>query len=233
MIERRIYTILNAGIQWFQEDPRRLVRFFREEHGLTESEAEAIRTYFTRDPDAGQAGGPPTVIHSYPRQVGPFPCYAIVLSGDNAQGKFMGDDAGTALSYEGADDYEEPVRDLDGNEAQGLVHYVKYNFEIHCYVQHIPDVCLWYYHLLRFLIFRAVGSFHEAGYGNVEFGGRDLIPDARYMPENIWIRVLSLGMEADEVAYEAKGMGARMGGAFVADGVTSEGITKGITPSTS
>lgn len=232
MIERQIKTILTSGIEWFQADPRRLVRFFQEEHGLSQEEAEAARTYFTRNPDQGEHGGPPTVIHGYPRQVGPFPCYSIVLAGDYAQQKFLGDDAGTALSYEGADDYDDPVVDLDGEEAQGLVHYVKANFEIHVYVQHIPDVCLWYYHLLRFLIFRSVGEFHAAGYGNVEFSGRDLIPDSRYLPENIWIRVLSLTMEGDEVAYEAKGLGARVDGVFVADGVDSEGITKGITPST-
>jgi len=228
MIERQIFTILKDGIDWFKADPRRIETFFVREHGLTAAEAANVRTYFEYNPAAGEQGGPPNVIHGYPRQVGPFPCYAILLDSDATKQRYLGDEAGTDTGY--GDDAWEGEENLDGEPSTTMIHMVEDRISIHVCVENIPDVCLYYYHLLRWILLDSQADFHAEGFSNVQFSGRDLMPQEQYLPEHIWMRVISIQAEHDETAWEPMGRGTRVDGAFIGDGVTSDGVAKSITP---
>lgn len=227
MIERIIYDRLNTELQYYKDDSRRLVEFLVKHHGLAEVEAEKAKTYFDRDPDTQEFGGPPNIIHGYPRQSGPFPCWAIVLAGDGLKQRFLGDDTG--LEFIDDEGEEQDIEDMDGQPAEGRGSWEEVRIEIHTYVQHIPDILLYYYHLLRTTMLNSVGDFIDKGITLSGFGGRDLIPDDRYMPKDMWIRVLSLTFEKQLEGWAPRGEGAAISGAHLDDG-TDDDLTRGITP---
>lgn len=216
IVERKIYTIIKEGIEWFKADPNRVYEFLVKRAELEPEEARKVQDYFSMDPDdPDHWGGPPTVMHGYPRYPGPLPCYCLVLMDDGIKNKFLGDDGGTI------GDEEEKWTDLDGEDALPQVKYSSYRFEIGVYVYDNPDICVYYYHLLRFMLFDRAESFHELGISNVEFTGRDVAPDPKYLPENIWARVTSLTVETEEWASDAKGPATSVSGLTVGDGITT------------
>jgi len=205
MVERFLYDVLKTGIDWFLADTRRVSTFYERELGLDAAEAAKARTVFEAD------GGSPTVLHSYPRTSGPFPCWAIVLAGDALKQKYLGDDLG---QLDEEDELDE-LTDLDGKDALGIAIYVSYQYDIFVYAQDSPDLCLWSYSMLRWILLQNLSEFHTNGMHNVEWTGQDLMPDPRYMPENLWTRRLRLSFEAEERAYESK-LKIRTVDAFVA-----------------
>ena len=231
MIERLVYTRLNAELQKYKDDPRRLATFLMKHHKLTEEEAELAKAYFTMDPDAGEHGGPPNVIHGYPRQSGPFPCWAIILPGDGLKQRFIGDDIGD--EYIDDDGEEQDIEDMDGQPAEGRGSWEEVRLEIHTYVQWIPDIGLYYYHLLRSIILNAIGDFIDDGITLSNFGGRDLIPDDRYLPKDMWVRSLSITFEKMLEGWAPKGEVKMVAGALVNDEDDhDDGLSRNATPYT-
>lgn len=234
MIERKLYDVLTAGVAWFSEDARRIERFFVKQ-GLDATEAAKVRTYFARDPDEGEAGGPPTPVQGYPRTVGPFPCYAIILIGDPFHQTFLGDDIDDELAY---DDDELPDgleldTDLDNVAARKIGRILQYQFDIETWVQDNPDICLYYYHLLRYIIFSSLPTFVAAGLDQLEYQGRDINPMTRLLPENMWVRSLRLTMIGEEKTWEPMGKGKRISGAHVAGSSEDDTtVTRAIVPFT-
>jgi hypothetical protein len=211
--ENALYTVISAGVEWFQDDSRRVEAFFVK-CGLTATEAAKMRTYFDRDPAAGEHGGPPAVIHSYPRETGPFPCYAITLAGDPFQQTYLGDDADDELLDEtlDTDDYN---TDLDGNVARELGHILTYQIDVETYAQHSPDICRYLYHMLRQIMFSSVLTLNSLGFSQVEYVGREINPIERALPENTWLRVLRVTMIGEEKTWETLGRGTTIGSAYV------------------
>ena len=228
MVERTIKAILDAGIAYFQADSRRISTLFVREFGLEETEAANIRAYFDFDPSAGEPGGPPTVNYGYPRQSGPFPAWSIVLGGDTVRQRYIGDDLGTDT-----DELAE-LTNLDGEPALGMGWFMQNQIDIYSYVLNVPDVCLYYYWLLRFLIMTNTDVFDAAGYTNLELTGQEIAPDLRYLPEGVWIRRMRVTVETNETWFSEKGKAARISGAFVAGGPEDDddGLTepREITP---
>jgi hypothetical protein len=183
-------------------------------------------TYFRADPESGEQGGPPNIIHGFPRQSGPFPCWSIILSGDNINQQFIGDDFG--VEEVDADDVDVPIIDMDGQEAAGIGYWIGTNLEIHTYVQWIPDIGLYYYHLLRAILLQSVKDLNDSGYTLKGFTGRDLIPDERYLPDGMWVRALSLTVEGGLVGWEAWQRVTTVSGAHADAGETYEGAEAGI-----
>lgn len=235
MVERTIYDVLTAGITWFSDDVRRVEAFFVEQ-GLSATEAAKVRVYFDRDPDAGAAGGPPNVVQGYPRTTGPFPCYAIILVGDPFAQTFLGDDIDDELAYDG-DDLPEGLEldtDLDGNAARRIGHILNFQFDIEVWAQDNPDICLYYYHLLKYIIFSSLPTLEAAGLDQVEYAGRDINPMERLLPENMWVRSLRLTTIGEEKAWETLGIGKTIAGAFVEGGPEDDdvNVTRNIVPYT-
>lgn len=235
MRERTIYDVLTAGVTWFSDDVRRVENFFVEQ-GLASAEAAKVRTYFARDPDAGAAGGPPNVVHGYPRTTGPFPCYAIILIGDPFAQTFLGDDIDDELAYDGD---ELPTgleldQNLDGQDARRIGRILNYQFDIEVWAQDNPDVCLYYYHLLRYIVFSSLSTLETAGLDQIELAGRDINPMERLLPENMWVRQLRLTAIGEEKAWEALGLGKQIAGAFVEGSAEDDdvNVTRNIVPYT-
>jgi hypothetical protein len=223
--ERLLKNVLDAGLAVFTSNANRLEKFFQQEHGLSTAETHKLRTYFEYSPADGEHGGPPTVIHGYPRSTGPFPCWAIILLGDRSQQRVLGDDAGTVDTF---DDEE----NLDGEPAIPLVRLVQHTIAIDNYVPDLSDVCLYYYHLLRHILFQNIGTLQASPnfLQNLEITGQDLAPNPQYLPENMWVRRVTLTFFTEEAAWEDKSEPTSIDGAFVNDGDDQAGITKSITP---
>lgn len=222
MVERLLHTIISAGLAYFTADARRLEEYLTRELHLGAEEAGHIRTYFELDPETSdQAGGPPHIIHSFPRASGPFPCYAIILVSDSIKQKYLGDDLGEGDDEATLD--EDDQTDLDGDEGVAIGHAIDYRYDLNTYVFDLPVVCVAYYHLLRHIILGNIPAFHAAGLQNVEFTGNDLLPDPRYMPDNLWIRRLGISFEGDIMGWEARAKGKSIGRAFIGDGITVSG----------
>jgi len=214
MIERIVWQIIKDRVDWFKADPDRVYQFFLERMGLDAVEARKVQDYFSMEPDKlGQWGGPPDVIHNFPRVTGPFPCYSVVLLSDQIGQKYLGDDAD-----EWGDDYV----DLDEVAANKLAIYVKYQIEVGVYVPDNPDICVYYYHLLRSIMFGATPVFHANDCQNVEFSGRDVQPLEKYQdgPGRLLLRTLTVSMERDELGSEVPDAGTSVGGVFLDDGIT-------------
>lgn len=228
MIERQLYSILTAGLAPFVDDPRTFEQFLIRHHGLDEDEAHKARLYFAMNPADGDQGGPPQVIHGYPRQTGPFPCWAIVLGGDRIARRWIGDEVG--LDFVDNDGEETSFVDLDNEEAEGRGVYTETTIELHTYVRYIPDVCVYYYHLLRYLVLSSIDSLIEKGYTLTTMNGRDLIPDERYLPKDLWIRQMVITIEHEEFATEKIARGKLVSGIQIdEDSTLDEGVTAGVT----
>jgi len=90
---------------------------------------------------------------------------------------------------------------------------------------------VYYYHLLRSILFEKKAEFQAQGLQNVEYSGRDVAPDPRYLPEGMFLRTLTITCERDETSTEAKGAGTSVDGVFVDDGVAAAGVEKNVTVS--
>jgi hypothetical protein len=146
MNERILHNVLETGLAYFTADADRFETYFQDEHGMSAADTLKLRTYLEYNPADGEHGGPPNIIHGYPRSTGPFPCWALILMGDRSKQRVIGDDAGT---FDDMDDEE----DLDGDAAIPLVRMSEYTIGIDTCVPDLPDVCKAYYHLLRHILF--------------------------------------------------------------------------------
>jgi hypothetical protein len=223
--ERLFYTALQAGLAYFTSDADRFELFLIQEHGLTAAEAARMRTYFEYNPVEGEPGGPPNIIHGYPRTSGPFPCWAIILQADRNRQRMLGNDAGLF------DDLDSDT-DLDGNVAVPNVQIVDNQIQVWTCVPDLPDVGVVYYHLLRHIMFDNLEAMQKAPYylQNIEFSGADINPMQQNLPENMWLRVLNVSFMTEEAGWETAGAVASIDGAYVDDGETVSGIKKQVTP---
>jgi len=201
MIERFIYTALTDGLAELTAEPVRLERVFDFFMGLDDAEVAKIRTYYASDP--------PNVIHNFPRENSPFPLFAIVLKNESEPTKFLGDFAGQITDLD-LDAYEGFEADgVDGSEVFGSIY--QHSFNIMVYAKH-PDVCIWYYHLAKYIMTRARAFFVECGLFDMELGGQDVAPDPRYIPAFLFARTLRFSCQRQfevvgEPASEAEGGG--------------------------
>lgn len=168
MIQRFLYTTLTAGLETIQNDLTLLDELFREFYELSREESEAIKTAFQTKP--------PGVIHGYARSETDFPVYSIVLQNEAESEHFVGDDAGMI------DDTDDPDFGADCKSTIWEHHY-----QILCYTEH-PDLTLYYYEIAKAILLTA--NLPSYGLHLVHLSGADLMPDPKYLPEHLFVRVL-------------------------------------------
>jgi len=227
MIERQLYTIIvgdentPGSFAWFKaDDGSRFERFLIDECELSATEAAGAKLFFAGglDPDGNTIEArPPTLQHGYPRQGGPFPCWSIVLGGENEIETYLGEDAPLPV-----DDDDESMMLLDPETGQVVdpkIRRVSYVHNIQVIAEH-PDVTLYYYHLLKRILLSQHEHFIAADLGTPTINGMDLLPDPRYLPETVFARQLSVVIEAEECWTEARsdGYGNTVSGIAVNDG---------------
>ena len=183
MIERLIYTALQAGITELLENPLRFHRIFVDYYGLTDGETAKIREYFEANP--------PKVIHSYAREDSKFPLYAIILQSEMETDKALGD-------YGGMITFDEALAagDSGASGAEVFGSIFTYNYEIITYAK-LPDVTLYYYYLAKYFMIREREYFVENDLFDLNLGGLDLAPDPRYLPAHLFGRTLRFSCQRE------------------------------------
>lgn len=211
MIERILYTVLKEGLDWFIESPIRFERWLVAEKLLDAEEAGHARLFFEGDPAADPPVEPkyPHLIHGYARTGGPFPCAALCLGGEDIATDYIGEDA-AFLDTDG-EPYEDPET---GRIVDPKVRRMRYTFQLMIHAQH-PDVAVWYYHLMKWILMSSRAKLIAQDVEEMTFSGRDMAPDPRYLPDDIWTRMLTITVEGDETWEEPlDAYATRMTGAF-------------------
>jgi len=200
MAERIVFEAVRDELSVYTDESnagRKYKSFLINEVGLDDDEAERARVHFSGGTYDGETfeARPPTLTHGYPRSGGPFPQWALTLSAESPVEHFLGDDA---LPY---DEEGNPIEDDDGVPAESKIRRVKYTYSFLVIVDH-PDLVLYHYHLLKHLLLRRTRWLVSRDLDDLEISGQDLAPDPRYLPSDVFVRVLSLSVETDECWVE-------------------------------
>lgn len=215
-IERLLVKLLRAEVARFKEDTELLRKFFRHMFGalVEDAEVEEFITNFQRLP--------PEVVLGYPRTSTQFPCFAVILQEDSEDQNFVGDFAGETEDDEDADPngYMEYAGVLCNNA-----------FGVFVYAQH-PDVCLYLYYFAKMVIFGAKPFFLTNGMTEVTIDGGEVAPDEQYLPDNMFIRTLTVRGQSMFTVPQfalANRRRLRLLGLY-RDDVVVDGVQGGITP---
>jgi hypothetical protein len=199
MVERVLFEVISAGLEWYKDKPGRFERFLSADQELSAEEAAHGRLYFeggTLEDGTEVPAKPPTLIHGYARTGGPFPCWAMVLGGEKIATDYLGKDA-SFLDSDGENFYDEET----GEIVDPKIRRMSYTFNILVHADH-PDVCIWYYHLLKSIVMQSQDMLEERDVEDLEFSGQDMAPDPRYLPSDVFTRLLQVIVQGDEVWCE-------------------------------
>jgi hypothetical protein len=194
MAERAIFTAISNGLEAFTDKPALFERFLTDNLRLSATEAAKAKLYF----EGGTSGSetidarPPTLVHGYARTGGPFPCWAMTLGAETIEQDYLGKDA-PFLDSDGENFYDPDT----GQVVDPKVRRIQYRFDIMVISDH-PDITVYYYHLLKYIIFSQQANLEEADVEDLGFTGQDMAPDPRYLPSDVFVRMLSLTVSADE-----------------------------------
>ena len=145
---------------------------------LTSSELTKAKSFW--------ASHPPTVVQSFARFGDtPFPIIALTLSGDDTSQDFLGQGDMALLDV---DDFTigSQFRSLDTA-----------TFTIFIYAEH-PDVVVWYYKIVKRILKMGFLRMVTNGLHDPMLDGADVQPDPRYIPENVFIRRITLKVEYED-----------------------------------
>lgn len=227
MLERILFNVLAAGREEINENPEFLEHFFQDEQGpgLSKAEIDQIRTYWQNvqalDPDGSKQIGV-SIVHQFPRETTIFPCWAIVLLGEQEDQQVLGDEAG----YIG--DQGEDV----------LSSFWAKSYAIFTYVPQSPLLALYYYELCKFFVTRGRPFLKSAAGGytlSTKFSGGDMAPDPRYDPAIMFVRRFQVDLTREERVLGNPQLRARtVRGIHVpeteAAAVTIADVTANVTP---
>jgi hypothetical protein len=223
MTERIVFSVVKTGLDFFKADPRRYETFLLRELRLDAAEARNARIYFeggTTDKGDTVEARPPTLIHGYARTGGPFPCWAMTLGGEREVQSYLNED-GLPVDEDG-----NVFLDEDDEPADSKIRRVEYTFNIQVIADH-PDICLYYYSLLKRCVLRQHGQFEDNDLNDPLISGAELAPDPRFLPHDVFIRQLTIQIEGEECWTEPldDGTGTSVSGIHVDD--TGESKTAG------
>ena len=86
---------------------------------------------------------------------------------------------------------------LGAQEGQEFKRRVRGRFTIFVYAEH-PDWCAWLYRVLRRILNLGSRYLWAQEIYNVQMTGTDMIPDPRFVPENVYVRKISLSVEYED-----------------------------------
>tara|TARA_R110002126_G_scaffold36707_19_gene111399 strand:+ start:423 stop:1139 length:717 start_codon:yes stop_codon:yes gene_type:complete len=175
--EQTIKTLLETGIATIVADPTLLDGIWT---GLDPADLTRLKSVW--------ATNPPTVVSGFAREGAPFPLFAITLAGDNPNADYLG------LGEHWVDLDDDDV--FDSGELTGVVRTTG-SFGVYVYAHH-ADVCAAYYRVARFVFNVGRKALIQAGLQEPQMTGVELRPDARYTPDNLYVRQLTLTVEYEE-----------------------------------
>jgi len=218
LIERLLRSLLQTTIDDLK-DPNDasavedLTRFFSHFYDPTISPAER------NDIIKNFQAEPPKAILGYPRSTAQFPCFSIILEGEEETQGLIGDYAGQTTLDEDVDDFSEYI---------GAFYNSTYG--IYIYAEH-PDVCVYLYQFAKSVIHAGKAFLFSCGVTSMTISGGELAPDETYMPENMFMRVLRVQLTAPmsvPAFMRADPRKIRLTGIFRPD-VIVDGMPSGVT----
>lgn len=182
-VERKIFTVLEDGLQPYLNDPKKLETWLIENE-FSQDEAHRAREVFEAHP--------PTVAMGYARPGKEFPQWCIVLGTEQTASDYIGEGGADNEPFDMEDDEEgERYLDEDGNPEEIHVRRWADRFDIYVYADH-PDTTLVNYYLMREIMVRARDLWIEIGLEDLRYSGAELAPDPRYLPSNLFVRRFSI-----------------------------------------
>lgn len=217
LIERLLLGVLKTTIDRLsnKDDPQAvedLTRFFSHFYDPTISESER------NDLIANFQAIPPKAVIGYPRSTASFPCFSIILEGEQESENFLGDFAG------------ETTRDEGGDFMEYVGAFYESTYGIYIYAEH-PDVCIYLYQFAKSVVHGAKPFLFSCGVQHLQLSGGELVPDAEFMPESMFVRILRVTAGAPMTVPAFTGADprkVRITGIWRPD-VVVDGIPSGVT----
>ena len=199
MIQRSLYKAIEAGFNAIQDDPEILDDVFGPRgYGLDATEIKAIKVFFKAKP--------PSVAQGYSRTNHTMPLVTIILGDESEAEHVIGDDAGMI------DDPEDPDFGADCVTA-----IWQHKYPLLVYSEH-PDVTTYVYEVVKSIMLTSESIFADAGIFFTDLSGMDLMPDSKYIPDDLFVRQLTLSCKREflRVIRDSKlGKAFKVGGIFV------------------
>lgn len=165
MIQRRLYTVLQQGLNAFAANPDLYNTVFGTYLGLGDKEVASIRATLARSPVRVQ--------HGYPNKDITMPCVCILLQAESQSQKYLGDLGLLPLGGVGTGSLWEN------------------SFQLMIYSENI-DLTSYVYELVKAIFMAAHMQLAELGIIQPSFTGMDLVPDPQYMPDNVFCRIFGI-----------------------------------------
>lgn len=181
MWERVIYTILRSGLDEMTAEPARLRRFFQYQRGLSAAEATALETKYL--------ASPPELLHAYSQKEGDLPCIVISLESEEPGQQYLGDLGGVMQTAADAEDYGALRRDAP---IKLYATQVQSRYTIGVFAEAHPDMGIFLYELVKYILVRGKLAFLAAGVHEVTWKGSSLSYAKQYDPHYAFERSIEL-----------------------------------------
>jgi hypothetical protein len=177
MIQRFLYDVLTSGMVTINEQPGILEDLFQENYSLSREEVDGIKEFFQTQT--------PNVIHGWARSDSTFPLYSIVLVREQEIEAVLADDAGQ-------------VEDETDSDYQSDCYTAiwEHTYDIMCFSEN-PDSVQYMYEVAKSLMFAAEAYFVQEGLFERHLSGSDVAPDARYVPEHLFLRRMTFSAQRE------------------------------------
>lgn len=201
MIQRRLYDLLTAGLKAFADDPSMYDVVFGQYLGLDDPEVAGVKRYFKAKPIRVQ--------HGYQHGDIRPPLVAIILQAESQSQKVLGDAAYLPMGHA-------------SNRSIGAGSLWQNSYQLMCYAENIDGAC-YIYELVKAIFICSHGAMAKLGIIDPSYTGQDLAPDPRYLPENLFVRVLGVSAQSTYVLPELLSrspLGVAIEGLFVEAGTS-------------
>ena len=180
--DRTILPLLNLGVDAIKADlatatPGESVRDDILAVLPTDEERAKAREYFIDNAPDGVMG--------YPRRGATFPLYSLTLTSDSEEQRWIGTAEHAFLD------------ENDKKTGDEFDQWTRASFTIFVYTTH-PDICAWYYRVLRRICNVGIRYLITNGLDNPTFSGAEMAPDPRFAADNLFVRRLTLTVEYNE-----------------------------------
>lgn len=199
MIERIIVDVLRRGLDQVRQDPTLIDALFVDVLDYAPQESAQIKVALAKRAPQAQMG--------YIREDATMPRYSVTLQGEQEVENALGDYAGMASETLGDPDF--------GCSTYGAIW--EHNYQIMCYAEH-PDLVSHLYELAKSILMANRRYFLEKNCQSKILGGMDLSPDAGYLPEHLFCRVMSLRCQREFTMVDRD---SRLGRAFAVTGIAA------------
>ena len=200
MIQRFLKKILEDGVNAIVADVNLIDDIFKQ-YDMEQSEIEEIKTWWKLKT--------PTVKHQYGRADDEFPLFSIVLGNEEETDLWIGND-GVLVATDGSGFIDTDDPDFGADLKSSIW---QHTYQILCYSEH-PDGTLYMYEIAKAIFISA--DLDDCGFHSAHFSGMDLAPDVRFIPENLFARILVIRGKRE---FERISRTAKLGKAFKVGGV--------------